>query len=125
MRSSLVDNNEGGASMSLIEEIKKGVTLEIRTTSQDPEYLEAVLEKKDLLSLQSILTKHLGQAAKEAGKKAELTGKIQTLVASLGGLRLGQSFYCRQEGNYVVYAALWPWESNPEKITLKAGMTEV
>ena len=111
--------------MSLIEEIKKGVTLEIRTTSQDPEYLEAVLEKKNLLSLQSILTKHLGQATKEAGKKVELTGKIQTLVASLGGLRLGQSFYCRQEGNYVVYAALWPWESNPEKITLKAGMTEV
>ena len=111
--------------MSLIEEIKKGVTLEIRTISQNPEYLEAVLEKKDLLSLQSILTKHLGQAAKEAGKKAELKGKVQTLVDSLGGLRLGQSFYCRQEGNCVVYAALWPWESNPEKITIKAGTADL
>jgi hypothetical protein len=111
--------------MSLIEEIKKAITLEIRSNSQGSEYLEAVINTKDIALLNSLLKKYLGSAAKEHGEEANLPEEIQDLVDSLGGLRNDQSFFYRQEGNQVVYAAIWPWGSNPNKITLKCGVSEM
>jgi hypothetical protein len=110
--------------MRLIEEIRESLRMEIRPNSQGLEYLEAVLHKRDLEMLNSLLEKHLGPAAKGSGKAANLPKKIDKLVDSLGGLRDGQSFFYRQDGNQVIYAALWPWESDPNKITLKSGVSE-
>ncbi|MBS3905480.1 MAG: hypothetical protein KGZ49_00465 [Syntrophaceae bacterium] len=109
--------------MNLIKEIKESLRMEIRPDSQGSEYLEAVINKKDLELLHSILKNHLGPAAKEAGKEANLPEEIQRMVDMLGGLRNEQSFYYRQDGHEVIYAALWPWESNPDKITLKSGVS--
>jgi hypothetical protein len=111
--------------MSLIEEIKKAMTLEIRSNSQGSEYLEAVIDTKDLELLHSLLKKYLGPAAKEHGEEANLPEEIQDMVDSLGGLRNDQSFFYKREGHQVVYAALWPWGSNPNKITLKCGVREM
>jgi len=110
--------------MRLIEEIKEAITLEIRSNSQGSEYLEAVINTKDIELLNSLLKKYLGSAAKEHGEEANLPEEIQDMVDSLGGLRNDQSFFYRQEGNQVIYAALWPWGSNPNKITLKCGVSE-
>jgi len=109
--------------MNLIEEIKATLNMEIRPDSQGSKYLEAVINKKDLELLHSLLKKHLGPAAKESGKEANLPEEIQKRVDELGGLRKEQSFYYSQEGHEVTYAALWPWESNPDKITLKCGVS--
>ncbi len=111
--------------MTLIEEIKSELKLEIRSNSRGTEYLEAVLTSKDLESLTSLLTKHFGAGIKGPGKEANLPGEIQKVADWLGGLRLGQSFFYKKEGKQVFYAALWPWESNPDKITLKTGVFEV
>ena len=111
--------------MNMIEEIKGTLKMEIRSNSQGLEYLEAVLHKKDLELLNSLLKKHLGFPAKESGKEANMPKEIQTLVDSLGGLRNGQSFFYRKDGNQVKYAAIWPWESDPNKITLKSGISEI
>jgi hypothetical protein len=43
----------------------------------------------------------------------------------MGSLRLEQSFYYKEEKNRVVYAALWPWGSNPNKVTLKSGVSDL
>jgi len=110
--------------MTLIEEITSKLKLEVRSNSKGTEYLEAVLTKKDLESVACLLTKHLGAAAKEPGKQANLSGEIKKVADWLGGLRLGQSFFYKKEGKQVFYAALWPWESNPDKITLKTGVLE-
>ncbi len=107
--------------MNLIEEIRKTIDMEIRPSSKGKEYLEAVVKIAELESLQSILEKYLGSAAKEPGKEATLPGEIQKMVDSMGGLRREQSFFYKKEGSGIVYAALWPWESNPKKITLKSG----
>jgi Fe-S cluster assembly scaffold protein SufB len=114
-----------GKVMNLIKEIKETLRMEIRPNSQGLEYLEAVINKKDLELLNSLLKKHLGSAAKESGKEANLPKEIQKTVDSLGGLRNEQSFFYRQDGNKVVYAAIWPWQSNPNKITLKSGVSEL
>ena len=109
--------------MNMIKEIRENLGMEIRPNSSGFEYLEAVVRKDDIELLRSLLIKHLGPAAKEPGKEANFPIKIQRLVDSMGGLRMKQSFFFRQEDNHKVeYAALWPWESNPEKITLKAGV---
>lgn len=99
--------------------------MEIRPNSQGLKYLEAVLHKKDLELLNSLLKKHLGLPAKKSGKEANMPKEIQKLVDSLGGLRNEQSFFYRQDSNQVIYAAIWPWESNPNKITLKSGVSEI
>jgi hypothetical protein len=111
--------------MNMIDEIKKTLEMEIRPNSQGSEYLEAVIDTKDIESLDSLLKRYLGSAAKERGKEANLPKEIEELVDSMGGLRKGQSFFYRRDGNQVIYAALWPWESDPTKITLKSGVCEL
>ena len=111
--------------MKMIEEIKKTLKMEVRSSSKGEEYLEAVLDTGQLASLQSILKKYLGAAAKEPGKEAKLPKEIQRQVDAMGGLRVDQSFFYKKEGAKVVFALLWPWESNPQKATLKAGFTAV
>jgi hypothetical protein len=109
--------------MKMVEKIKETLSMEIRRDSQESEYFEAVINKrKNLTLLKSILKKEFGRAAKEAGKEANLPIEIQRLVDSLGGLRTKQSFFYKKEGNRVMFAVLWPWESDPNKITLKVGL---
>jgi hypothetical protein len=111
--------------MNMIEELKGTLRMEIRSNSQELEYLEAVLQLEDLELLHSLLRKHLGPAAKESGKEANLPKEIQKFVDSLGGLRKEQSFFYRQDVHQIVYAAIWPWQSNPNKITLKSGVSRL
>lgn len=111
--------------MNMIDEIRETFKMEIRPNSRGSDYLEAVVDTKDIELLHSLLKRYLGPAVKEQGKEANLPNKIEELVDSLGGLRKGQSFFCRQEGHQVIYAALWPWESDPTKVTLKSGVSEL
>jgi len=111
--------------MNMVEEIRETLMMEIRPISQGLEYLEAVISKNDLDLLRSVLRKHLGPAAKESGKEANLPEEIQKVVDSLGGLRFEQSFFYRKDDDEVTYAAIWPWQSDPDKITLKSGVTKL
>ena len=111
--------------MDMIQKIKETLTMEIRPNSKGFEYLEAVVNKKDLELLNSLLKEYLGPAAKESEKEVKLPKVIQELVDSLGGLRNEQSFYYKQDGKKVMYAAIWPWKSIPDKMTLKSGVIEL
>lgn len=107
---------------AMIEELKKNLKMEVREGSRTPEYFEAVVERVSLEALNSVLKSHLGPAAKEAGKKATYPKDVQGVVDSFGGLRGDQSFFYKKEGDKIHYAALWPWQSDPDKITLKTGI---
>jgi len=111
--------------MNLVEEIEKTLKMEIRLTTEGGKYLEAVITLQDLDVLNSLLREHLGPATKISGREGYFPAKIQELVDSLGGLRIEQSFFYKQEGTQVIYAAIWPWESDPNRITLKSGVSEV
>src|SRR4030067_2710577 len=110
--------------MNLVEEINKTLKMEIRLTSKGGKYLEAVITLQDLDVLHSLLREHLGPATKVSGKEVYFPTKIQELVDSLGGLRIEQSFFYKQDGAQVIYAAIWPWQSDPNRITLKSGISE-
>jgi hypothetical protein len=106
----------------MIQEIRNSFRMDIRLSSQGFEYLDAVIQKNDLELLKSLLMKYLGPAAREPGREVELPIGIQSLLDSMGGLRVDQSFYYKQGNDgEVAFALLWPWASDPEKITLKAG----
>ena len=109
--------------MTLFEEIKKTVPMEIRVDSKD--YLEVVVDRQGLDLLLPVLTKYFGAAAKGPGEKATFPPPIVKLVASLGSLRLEQSFYYKEEKNRVVFTALWPWGSNPDRVTVKSGVSDL
>jgi len=111
--------------MKMIERIREALSMEIRRDSEESGYFEAVIEKKNLESLKSMLKKEFGRAAKGPGKEADLPMEIQKLVDSLGGLRIKQSFFYKKDGNRVIFAVLWPWESDPNKITLKVGVEKL
>lgn len=111
--------------MNLIEGIKETLSMEIRTNSRGSEYLEAVISTNDLELLHSLLAKYLGSAAREYGKEANRSEEIEILVDSLGGLQSGQSFIYKEEGHQVIYVAIWPWKSDPTKITLKSGQLRI
>jgi hypothetical protein len=111
--------------MNLVGEIEKTLKMEIRLTSEEGKYLEAVITLQDLDVLNSLLREHLGPATKVSGKEVYFPTKIQELVDSLGGLRIEQSFFYKQDGTQVIYAAIWPWQSDPNRITVKSGVSEV
>ncbi|HVP77513.1 MAG TPA: hypothetical protein VMV04_06435 [Thermodesulfobacteriota bacterium] len=111
--------------MDMIEEIKRTLGIEIRLNSRGLEYLEGVITKKDLELLNSLLRKYLGPAVKESGREVYLPKEIQKIVDAFGGFRSEQSFFYRREGNTVMYASLWPWASDPDKITLKCGVRKL
>jgi len=111
--------------MNLVEEIEKTLKMEIRLTTEGGKYLEAVITLQDLDVLNSLLKEHLGPPTKVSGREGYFPTKIQELVDSLGGLRIEQSFFYKQDGSQVAYAAIWPWESDPNRITLKSGVSEV
>ncbi len=111
--------------MNMIEEIRTSLLIEIRLNSRGLEYLEGVINTKELELLNTLLRKYLGPAVKEPGKEAYLPKEIQKIVDAFGGLREDQSFFYRQEGRTIMYASIWPWASNPDKITLKCGVRKL
>ena len=90
----------------MINELRSKVKMDIRPVSKGTEYLEAVINKEDLELVDSILTKHLGPAAKMAGKRSDLPHDIQKFVDSMGGLRTEQSFYYKQAEGKTIYLSL-------------------
>lgn len=111
--------------MEIIDKIKAALDLEIRTSSDAHEYFEAVLMSKDLPKLSSILKEDLGEPLKPANKDVRFAKDIQKIVDLIGGLRREQSFYLKSESDKYIYAALWPWHSNPSRITLKIGIYDI
>jgi hypothetical protein len=112
--------------MKLVDEITGALNLEVRASSDARDYFEAVFMSKDLEKLTAILEKSLDEPLKPPGKDVKFTKDIQKIVDFIGGLRREQSFYAKNDaGNKYFYAALWPWQSDPARITLKVGVYDI
>ena len=112
---------------ALTAQLKAGVPfVEQRAMPPTGDYLEGVLMREQLPVCCKFLEQSLGPALKDFHEAVTLDPRIQKAVARLGGIRLEQClFFARGEQNQVGYAALWPWASNPEKITIKVGICEL
>lgn len=112
--------------MKLADEIKSALDLEVRVSPDAHEYFEAVFMANDLVKLKTILEKEFGAVLKPPAKSIRFAKETQKVVDMIGGLRREQTFYVKKEGaGRYFYAALWPWQSNPSRITLKMGVCDI
>jgi len=110
----------------LIAALTKTISLEVRSASASDERLEAVLSRPNLQRCYGLLTEALGPPAKEFGKAATFEPDMQRVVEQLGGIRTDQCLFLKPAGaQRVAYAALWPWASDPTRVTLKVGVCGV
>ena len=59
---------------------------------------------------------------KPAGANLPLKLKFNKTVRMLRGIRTDQSFFQRETSVGEIYGALWPWQSNPQNITIFLGL---
>ena len=110
--------------MDLIEELKSSVTLDVRPVSKNSEYLEAVANYRDIGQIETILTRHLGEPHKGPGQVFLFDAEIRQVVDAVGGLMIEQTLFYRKDNGAIFYAMLWPWQSNSERLTIKAGVVK-
>ena len=108
----------------VIDALQQAITfVEKREAPPAGDYFEAVLSREDLGACCELLAGTLGPAAKEFEKTVKFTKPAQAVVNHLGGVRPDQCLFLKEEPNQpVAFAALWPWASNPDRVTLKVGV---
>lgn len=108
---------------ALIGALKQQVTfLEVRTPPEHADRFEAVLSRGDLPKCEDVLVALLGQPVKAFGQPAKLAPAHQNGVNELGGVRGNQCLFLKVvDASMVAYALLWPWESDPMRVTIKVG----
>lgn len=111
--------------MNFIEELAQSVPMQIRPVSKDSEYLEAVANVRDIGMIETILTRHLGAAHKVPGQEILFDDEMRMVVDAVGGLMIDQTLFYRTDNGRIFYAMLWPWQSDPTRVTLKAGIVKV
>ena len=89
---------------------------EVRTENED--YFEAVLLKKDLEGLLARLDKAFESPHGAGNRRTLLSKEAGRAIEDLGGMRGGQTLYVWQEGSRPILAMLWPWQDG-QRVTLK------
>ncbi len=108
---------------SLIAALQPGIPMTVRSAPPSGDYLEGVLSRPDLARCYELLVQQLGPPAKDFGQPVAFAKDLQRIVNDLGGIRGDQCLFLKSlEGRQTVYAALWPWASDPRRITLKIGL---
>jgi hypothetical protein len=81
---------------------------EVRCDQDD--YFEVVIPNDEIDEWDKILTSILGPARKPKGiqpNSADLD-----LTKASGGIRVNQTLFEREFGNYIIIAKFWPWDDN-------------
>jgi hypothetical protein len=102
---SLKDILAGCARLSVYEE---------RSNTDD--HCELVFYRKDIETWEKALGEAMGGVAKAAGAKP--TRDQSDLTRDLGGIRVDQTLFRKEENGMVVIAMFWPWQDRTH-VTLK------
>lgn len=107
----------------LVETLRTKVPMLVRSAPSTGEYLEGVLSRNDLQQCYALLTETFGGPVKEFGRAAKFEPAIQQAIHRFGGIWVDQCLFLKQgEAGQMAYAALWPWASDPGRLTLKVGL---
>ena len=108
----------------LIRTLKDGVAFAAtRSAPSSEDYFEAVVLRHHLPQCVARLSEALGPPAKEFGKEATFGRHVKALAEAIGGVRVDQCLFVKQlESGQLGYATLWPWASDPTRVTLKVGV---
>lgn len=108
----------------LIEALKRDIPMLVRAAPSSGDSLEGVLSRPDLQRCYTLLKEALGPPVKDFAQPVPSEATIRKAVEGLGGIRTEQCLFLKfsdpPQGG--IYAALWPWASDPTRITLKIGL---
>ena len=109
---------------TLIAQLRRDMAfIEIRPSSKSGRYLEAVLRRSDLERCASLVGQVFGPPAKGFGQRAAFAPDTKPIVEALAGIRPEQCLYLKPGlDRSMLYAAFWPWGTDPQRITLKIGI---
>ena len=109
---------------SLIQTVRARVSFsELRTAQGSERYLEGVILRPQLEACCGLLREALGPPLKDFGSPPQFPPEIEWAIDRLGGVRVHQCLFFANGGErQVAYAVLWPWESDPARVTLKLGL---
>lgn len=109
----------------VIATLRAAVPFQEVRSSSTATYLEAALSRQELARCQDLLAQHFGEPVKAFGKPAKFDRPTAKVVDGLGGVRKDQClFLSRLDDRLMAYAALWPWASDPTRVTLKVGVVD-
>lgn len=93
---------------------------ELRTATAT--YLEGVLLREHLPACEALLAATLGPPVKPMGQAPQLEHSVKGAIDKLGGVRQDQGlFFQPGDDGQALYALLWPWGSDANRVTLKVG----
>lgn len=109
----------------MIKELKVFFTPENIYFNQDLQFVKTrmVVTEEKLLPLLVLLDKFFKAPFKPAGEKpAREMGDLEVIQA-LNGVRKEQTLYLNtSEPEFVYFAAIWPWQSDPTQASLFLGL---
>lgn len=108
--------------MTFIDELKNTVPMELRSSPQETDYLDAVISLKDAAAMETQLARLIGPPHKITGLMLRKQSELKDIINRIGGVMIEQTLFYRRENGAITYAMLWPWDSDPSRITLKAGI---
>ena len=108
----------------LLDSLRQAVPMLVRSAPATNEYLEGILSRQDLSTCFSLLSQVLGPPLKDFGKPLAVGGELVKLLDRIGGVRPDQCLFLKQSAQGTTYATLWPWASDPARITLKVGLAK-
>lgn len=112
--------------VALITHVRQTVPMLVRSTSARGDALDGVLARADIARCCELLQEALGAPVKPFDQSAKLPTDVEAWLTRNGGIRKDQCLFLRRgEGQEALYAALWPWASDPTKVTLKVGRTKL
>ena len=110
--------------MTLIAGLRESLELEIRRGPPEAGCLEAVIRRRDVEAVCVLLAQALGPPVKPFGIAAQFDADMAALVNRIGGIETEQCLYLKRDGSkHVLYAALWPWKSDPDRVTVHIGVS--
>lgn len=112
--------------VALITHVRQTVPMLVRSTSARGDTLDGVLARADIVRCCELLQEALGEPVKPFGQDAKIPSDVQAWLNRIGGIRKDQCLFLRRgEGQEALYATLWPWASDPTKVTLKVGRAKL
>ena len=121
-----------------IEEIKKSLTItkgfldlikkldslpdmSKRSSEESRSLYEAVSKNRDISTMEKQLEGFFGAPRKLAGQSVSFMLRFNPSVRYLGGVQGQQSLFIKKLELGEFYGALWPWQKNPENMTVHIG----
>ncbi len=107
--------------LDLVKEINSLPEMDRRSHKECRSLYEAVSNGRDSDTMGKQLEGFFGPPSKRAEEPVPLKLRVNSSVRYLGGIRKDQALFIRKLKLGEFYAALWPWQSTPETMTVHLG----